>query len=307
MRVLEILPDFFFIQRGFLNGNHFVYRSEKPILVDSGYVSGFAKTVALINGTGADINKTSLIINTHCHCDHIGGNKLIQQASGCRIALHKIGKYFIDMRDKWSTWWSYYVQEADFFDCQIELEDEDDILIGPYEFKVIYTPGHASDGIVLYNHDHRLLISSDTLWEYDMAVMTTRIEGSRALFCMLESIDRISKLTVETIYPGHGSEFKDFDGAINRARSRLLRFLKDPSLVGHDLIKKIIVYTIMMRRAVNISTFFDYLMQTPWYVETVDLYFSGDYSNMYKDALDELIKKEIVHEIGGHLSTTVTP
>ena len=92
MRVLEILPDFFFIQRGFLNGNHFVYRSEKPILVDSGYVSGFAKTVALINGTGADINKTSLIINTHCHCDHIGGNKLIQQASGCRIALHKIGR-----------------------------------------------------------------------------------------------------------------------------------------------------------------------------------------------------------------------
>ncbi|MCP4628164.1 MAG: MBL fold metallo-hydrolase [bacterium] len=45
---------------------------------------------------GVNLSDISLIINTHTHCDHIGGNQIIQQKSGCDIALHKVGRYFID-------------------------------------------------------------------------------------------------------------------------------------------------------------------------------------------------------------------
>ena len=184
----EILKDLFFIERGFLNGNHFVFRSDAPVLIDTAYIKGFDETEKLVTQLGVKLSDISLIISTHTHCDHIGGNHLIQQKSGCDIALHRVGKYFIDSRDDWSTWWRYYNQEAAFFNCTRSLEDGEMIALGPHEFQVIYTPGHASDGIVLYNRREKMLISSDTLWQTDMAVMTLRIEGSRALFDMQKSL-----------------------------------------------------------------------------------------------------------------------
>lgn len=307
MSFSEILDDLFFIQRGYLNGNHFVYRSENPVLIDTGYVSDFEQTAAMINSVGADYTKTRLIINTHSHCDHIGGNRIIQNVSGCEIAMHKVGKYFVDMRDSWSTWARYFVQDADFFDCAVGLEDGDKLFIGPYQFVVIYTPGHASDGIALYYPDERILFSSDTLWEYDMAVITTRVEGSRALFCMLESIEKIAGLEVDIVYPGHGSSFQDFGAAIHRARARLLRFMKDPAGLGTDLIKKIIVYTVMMKKQTCVAGFFNYLMTAPWYPETVNLYFSGEYEKTFNSVMNELIDREIIYIREGRFFTTVIP
>ncbi len=307
MSVSEILADLFFIQRGYLNGNHFVYGSDTPVLIDTGYVSDFDQTASMINSAGVDYTKTRLIINTHSHCDHIGGNRIIQNVSGCKVAMHKVGKYFMDMRDSWSTWARYYVQDADFFDCAVGLEDGDKLFIGSYQFEVIYTPGHASDGIALYNPDEGILFSSDTLWEYDMAVITTRVEGSRALFCMLESIDKIAKLKVDTVYPGHGNKFHDFASAIRRARARLLRFMKDPASMGVDLIKKIIVYTVMMKKQTGVEVFFKYLMTTPWYPETVNLYFSGEYEKTFNSVMNELIDREIIYIREGRFFTTVIP
>jgi len=101
--VAEILPDLFFVQRGYLNANHFVHRAERPVLIDTAYLSDFLETERLINGLGADLRRVRLIINTHCHCDHIGGNRRIQELSGCGIALHRVGRHFIDARDDWST------------------------------------------------------------------------------------------------------------------------------------------------------------------------------------------------------------
>jgi len=122
---VEILKDLYFIERGFLNANHFVYRSENPTLIDTAYIADYDETTGLIEQLDVKLSDVELIVSTHCHCDHIGGNKRIQDQSGCDIALHKIGKYFIDTRDDWATWWQYYNQEAAFFDCTMALNDGD--------------------------------------------------------------------------------------------------------------------------------------------------------------------------------------
>jgi len=303
----EILKDLFFIERGYLNGNHFVYRSKFPILIDTGYVSDFNETERLITGLGVNLSDVSLIINTHTHCDHIGGNQIIQQKSGCDIALHKVGKHFIDTQDNWSTWWEYYNQEADFFKCTITMEDGDIIAIGPHEFRVIYTPGHASDGIILYNIQEKILISSDTLWEKDMAVMTLRVEGSTALFRMQESLKKIESLDVKKIYPGHGRPFRDIKKAILRSKEKIERYLLDRDIIGDDLIKKIVVYTLLMKRTINENDFFPYLMDTYWYKETVDYYFNNEYEMKYKQIMNTLLKRGVIKRKNGNLSTTVKP
>jgi len=303
----EILKDLFFIERGFLNGNHFVYRSDTPVLIDTGYISGFEETEKSITQLGVNLPDISLIISTHTHCDHIGGNHRIQQESGCDIALHKIGKYFIDTRDDWATWWRYYNQQAQFFNCTRSLEDGETITLGPHEFEVIYTPGHAADGIVLYNRRDKILISSDTLWQTDMAVMTLRIEGSRALFHMQESLQKIEELDVQTVYPGHGKPFQNMQKAITRSKKRIENFLKNPQAIGEDLLKKIIVYTLMMKRKVPAADLFGYLMDTYWFKETVDLYFMGRYDAKYEEVLNSFLRRGIVKIENGNLFTTVKP
>src|SRR5574340_168401 len=117
MGITEILEDLFFIERGYLNGNHFVYRSEKAILIDTAYVTHLKETEDLVRKTGVSFRDVSLIVNTHCHCDHIGGNRRIQEISQCNIAMHRFGSYFINTKNDWATWWRYYNQEAEFFNC----------------------------------------------------------------------------------------------------------------------------------------------------------------------------------------------
>ena len=303
----EILKDLFFIQRGCLNGNHFVYRSKSPILIDTGYISDFDETEKLITKLGVTLSDISLIVNTHTHCDHIGGNQIIQQKSGCDIALHKVGRFFIDTQDDWSTWGRYYNQEADFFKCTTTLEDGDIIAIGPHEFQVVYTPGHASDGIVLYNSQEKILISSDTLWENDTAVMTLRVEGSMALFHMQESLQKLDSLDVKRVYPGHGRPFSDIKKAILKSKEKIERCLIDRDIIGNDLIKKIIVYTLLMKKAIKENDLFPYLMDTHWFKETVDLYFNSEYEMKYNEIMNTFFQREIIKREKGNLVATVKP
>ena len=303
----QILKDLFFFERGYLNGNHFVYRSKSPILIDTGYISDFNETERLITGLGVNISDISLIINTHTHCDHIGGNKIIQKKSGCDIALHKAGRYFIEAQDDWSTWWRYYNQEADFFKCTKTLEDGDIIAIGPHKFQVIYTPGHASDGIVLYNRQEKILISSDTLWENDVAVMTLRVEGSLALFHLQESLQKLEALDVKKIYPGHGRPFNDIKKAILKSMAKIERYLLDRDMIGNDLIKKIIVYTLLMKKIIKENDLFPYLMDTYWFKETVDLYFNSEYEMKYNEIMNTFFERGIIKRENENLSTTVKP
>jgi len=307
MPVTEIMDNLFFIERGYLNGNHFVCRSERPVLIDTAYITDFAQTEKLITDLGVDLSTVGLIINTHCHCDHIGGNKIIQNQSGCDIAIHTVGKYFIDARDNWSTWWRYFDQEAEFFACTKGLEEGDTLELGTHRFEVIYTPGHASDGVVLYNPNDNILISSDTLWENDMAVINLRVEGSRACMEMLDSLRKLEQLEVKAVYPGHGRPFEDFAGAIARAKKRLKSFMESPKKIGNDLIKKIIIYTLMMRKSVDEESFFQRLLDTYWFRETIDLYFSGDYQTKYNQIMKNFLNRGIVKSREGKLITTVRP
>jgi glyoxylase-like metal-dependent hydrolase (beta-lactamase superfamily II) len=305
--VQEIIKDLFFIERGYLNANHFVYRAKNSVLIDTGYVSDFATTEKMITSLGINLEDVRQIISTHCHCDHIGGNRIIQQRSDCDIAMHRIGKHFIDAKDDWSTWWTYYNQKADFFNCTHALEDGDTIAVGPHEFLVIYTPGHSADGIVLYHPKEKVLLSSDTLWQNDLPVMTIRIEGSRALFSLKESLEKIESLDVQRVYPGHGKPFTRFKEAVSLCKNKIDLYQKHPERIGTDLLKKITIYTLMTQKTVTADTFFDHLMRTWWFKETVDLYFNKAYETKYRQIIESFLERGIINQKEGQFSTTVKP
>jgi glyoxylase-like metal-dependent hydrolase (beta-lactamase superfamily II) len=151
------------------------------------------------------------------------------------------------------------------------------------------------------------LISSDTLWARDIPVMTLKIEGPRAVETMLASLAKISHLDVRRAFPGHGPPFSDFPAALKRAEDRYRRYLEDPARIGWDLVKKIIIFTLMMRGRIPTDTFYDFLMQTAWYPETVDAYLGGGHALVFERVIAHLAGRKLIRRIQGHWVTTVKP
>jgi hypothetical protein len=62
-----------------------------------------------------------------------------------------------------------------------------------------------------------------------------------------------------------------------------------------------------MRKIVVREEFFDQLMKTHWFKETIELYFSEEYKVEYNEIMQDFIKREIVKQKDGKLFTTVKP
>ena len=127
-----------------------------------------------------------------------------------------------------------------------------------------------------------------------MAVMTLRIEGSMALFHMQESLQKLESLDVKRVYPGHGKPFCSIKNAIAKSKEKIERYLLDRDLLGNDLIKKIVVYTLLMKKTIHTNHFFPYLMDTYRFKETVDLYFNGKYEMKYNEIMNTFFERGII-------------
>lgn len=304
----RITDNFYFIRRGWLNANHFVFNGRKDkVLIDTGYRRDLDDTLRLIRQTALDPRDVTLIVSSHSHCDHVGANRAVQELSGCEIAMHPIDRHYIETKNDWYTWWRYYEQEAEYFPVHRSLEDGQTVRLDDMELVVLHTPGHASGQISLYSPRHQFLISADALWDGDFGVLTTRIEGNISPFLQQQSLDRLADLDISVIYPGHGNTIHDPRGAIYRCQKRLQSFLEKPERMGRDQIKKIILYVLMMKSGFPAESFFGYLMDTPWYREVVDLYFRGQYEPVYRDIMAELTSKDLVRCHGGRLLSTLEP
>ena len=305
--IQEISKNLFFVQRGWLNANHFVFNGKKKILIDTGYITDFEETKRGIEAAGVDLRSVDLIVSTHSHCDHIGGNKTIQEMSGCQIAIHRVDKQLIDSKDDWSTWYRFYDQEAEFFPVDIALEEGGEIYLDDLELEVIHTPGHARGGISLYCSEEHFLISSDALWDGDTGVLNTIVEGKDAPSLAMESLGKISSLNIHTIYPGHGGIVHDPKGAIQKCKSKLEGFIQNPLKLGNNHLKKILITVFLMKKGYPKDEFYNYLLTTHWFKAVIDLYFEGKYQDKFNELMEEFLERNIVFIKDGYYYTTIHP
>jgi hypothetical protein len=62
-----------------------------------------------------------------------------------------------------------------------------------------------------------------------------------------------------------------------------------------------------MHRQVDEEGFFKHLMGTIWFKETIDLFFNGEYEEMYNEVMNDFLRRKIVIRKNGALLTTVKP
>lgn len=146
--------------------------------------------------------KPVLLLNTHCHLDHIFGNRYVHRTWGLKLHLHAAEKIVLDHGPQSGQAWG---MPFDNYDGElVYLEEGDKVKLGDEELEVIFTPGHSPGSVCFYSHDHKFLIGGDVL--FDGSVGRTDLPGGS--FATLEqSIKTKLFLLPEDVivYPGHGS------------------------------------------------------------------------------------------------------
>lgn len=167
------------------------YLIDKNTLIDTGAGLNKDYLFSKLRENGVEPEDIEIIVNTHCHFDHIGGNHFFPNA---KIAVHRLDAVSMRNKDTLGTSMSAFGDEGNSR-VDIELEEGDEVS----GFKVIHTPGHTSGGICLWDGEN--LISGDTIFAGG-GVGRMDIGGDYA--DMKNSVEKLLKLDVKNIYPGHG-------------------------------------------------------------------------------------------------------
>jgi hydroxyacylglutathione hydrolase len=136
------------------------------------------------------------IVLTHCHFDHTARVKEIAFMCKAKVAIHKYdaGGLIDDSR---SLSLNFGARSPGIVP-DIELAEGD--VIG--ELEVLHTPGHTPGSICLFSERDKILISGDTVFSDGCFGRYDFPGGSRIE--LAQSLNRLSFLDVEGLYPGHG-------------------------------------------------------------------------------------------------------
>jgi glyoxylase-like metal-dependent hydrolase (beta-lactamase superfamily II) len=137
------------------------------------------------------------IVNTHCHVDHIMGNKRMKDLTGAEIIIHEKEAYSLVHQSPYSV--SMFGGEPSP-PANITVKDGDYINIGETSLQVIHTPGHSPGSMSLYHKG--MVFTGDTL--FVGGVGRTDLDGG-SLEVLLASIrNKLFTLPDDTVVaPGH--------------------------------------------------------------------------------------------------------
>lgn len=216
-------------ERGWLSSNNILLcDAAGTTLVDSGYATHAEQTVVLVEHAlqGRALDR---LVNTHLHSDHCGGNAALQQrypALDTRIPPGQAEPVQAWREEDLS--YQPTGQTCPPFAIDGLLMPGSTHFWAGSEWQVHAAPGHDPHAVILFNPEHRLLISADALWENGFGVVFPELEGTAGFDDVAASLDLIDRLDPLTTIPGHGSIFTDTAGALQRARTRLEAFAKAP-------------------------------------------------------------------------------
>jgi hydroxyacylglutathione hydrolase len=185
---LEKINDIIMIEGMGYDSNIYIF---EDIIVDTGTGDNMEYVMGSMKKAGISVNDLQLIVNTHNHFDHIGGDKYFD----LDVAMHRDDAKAIQEGDEDATVARIFGRSMDGIKIDRILEEGDKI----HDFEVIHTPGHTKGGICLYNGE--TLISGDTVFAGGGC---GRMDIGGDVNDMKESLKRLCKLDVTYLLPGHG-------------------------------------------------------------------------------------------------------
>jgi glyoxylase-like metal-dependent hydrolase (beta-lactamase superfamily II) len=250
------LPDnITLFERGWLSSNNILIDSaEGSALIDSGYVTHSAQTLALLDDA-LDGENLDVLVNTHLHSDHCGGNAALQKAyPGMTTFIPPGLSEHVRTWDAQALTYAPTGQSCPQFGFDAVLVPDTEIRLGGMQWQIHAAPGHDPHSVVLFDPESRLLISADALWERGFGVVFPELEGVDAFEAVGKTIDLIESLKPLTVIPGHGPAFSEVGPAIAVARERLAGFVNNPDKHINYAAKVLIKFRLLEVQSVKLTT-----------------------------------------------------
>lgn len=243
------------LQRGWLSSNGILLAGREGVtLVDSGYGDHAPQTLALLDHALAG-RPLARLVNTHCHSDHIGGNRAVQARHGCRTTIPAGEAPLIDAWDEEALILGFADQRAERFGYDDTLAAGEVVRMGEHEWQAIAAPAHDPHALMFWSPEARVLIAGDALWEDGFGVIFPALFGdTHALAQTRATLDTIARLAPRAVIPGHGAAFDRVVPALERAYGRLEGFERDLSRHARHAVKVMIVFALLQKRRMPIAT-----------------------------------------------------
>ena len=217
--------------------NIYLFRGDNGyLLVDAGWNtdSSFHALHNYLVKNNLGFEDVSQIFVTHVHPDHFGMAGRIARLSGAPIAMHPLEQAEIDpryvhmeellhktdvalmsngmsredtgkLRDASLGMQNYVVAaEPDWL-----LREGETVTTGEFTFRVIWTPGHSSGHLCLYEESQKILVAGDHVLPSitpNVSLHPLAIENPLGRY--LESLKYLRTLEVSLVLPGHESPFE---------------------------------------------------------------------------------------------------
>ena len=277
------------LERGWLSSNNIVFRGTgETALVDSGYGSHAPQTLSLLAHTLAGA-RLDWLVNTHCHSDHMGGNRAIQDHYQCRTSIPSGEARLVEAWDEKALMLGFADQRAERFRIDDEFDAGAVLNLGDIDWQALAAPGHDTNAVMFYSPEERILISADALWENGFGVIFPQLFGRDTAFAETRAtLETIARLNVRLVIPGHGRPFTEVGAALERAFARLESYETSIERLARHCLKVLLVFALLDKRSMPLAGL-------PAYVQSVGVCaeLNARYLRMTPEALAEYLVADL--------------
>ena len=290
------------IERGWLSSNSIVFDDGDAIsVVDTGYVSHASMLVQLIEPMRRG-RPLARIVNTHLHSDHVGGNSALQARFRATITIPPGLAAAVRQWDEQRLNYAATGQRCARFDYDGLIDASRPLRLGGLDWEVVAGGGHDPEMVLLYNHDERILVSADALWQNGFGVIFPELEGASGFAEQQDVLDRISALSPRTVVPGHGAVFGEPGAALEVAYRRLEYLRSDPERNARHAAKVLIKFWLLDVRSTTLEQLHRHLSAADYLRLIHRRYFPRqDFARMIDTQVAELVRAGAAEFAGGLL------
>ena len=191
-----------FTFNGFQENTYVLFDDTKEcIIVDPGCYDKHEQET-LSNFVTENKLKPVLLINTHCHIDHVLGNRFVADKWKLDLAMHKLDVPTLESVKDYCTVYGFHNYQESPLPSNF-LNEGEKVKFGESELEILYTPGHAPGHIVLHSKKYDFIIGGDVLFQ--MSIGRTDLPGGDFDILIKSIKEKLLPIDDNTkVYCGHG-------------------------------------------------------------------------------------------------------
>jgi len=171
-------------------------------IIDPGMYTAAEQNV-VVNFIRDNQLKPVLLLNTHCHIDHVLGNKFIFDQYGLKPQFNEGESYVLASVPAYAPQMGFQYELSPLPDHY--LPETGSVSFGNTELQLIFAPGHSPAHLCFYDEPANILVGGDVLFRGSIG--RTDLPGGNYDQLITNIKEKLFTLPEDcVVYPGHGPE-----------------------------------------------------------------------------------------------------